>query len=114
MSYAAYSKGLSALLLSVNALAEVGGVSEALQKEWEISAPDLLRRSEFAAQMTSGKAWRFEGEMLEISQTYSDAGLPDAFHVAAAEIYGRMSGLKDLPPQALKSVVAALLVQSQK
>ena len=30
--------------------------------------------------MTSGKAWRFEGEMLEISEAYSDLGLPDTFH----------------------------------
>ena len=38
MSYAAYSKGASALLLSVNALAEAGGVTEALHAEWALSA----------------------------------------------------------------------------
>ena len=59
--------------------------------------------------MTSGKAWRFEGEMLEISETYSDVGLPDALHAGAAAVYERMAGLKDLPPQELEAVVAALL-----
>jgi hypothetical protein len=113
MSYAAYSKGASALLLSVNALAEAGGVADALRSEWAISAPDLLKRSEFTAKMTSGKAWRFQGEMLEISETYSNAGLPDDFHAGAAAIYERMSQLKDLPPQALDAVVAAILEQSR-
>ena len=113
MSYAAYSKGASALLLSVNALAEAGGVADALRSEWAISAPDLLKRSEFTAKMTSGKAWRFQGEMLEISETYSNAGLPDDFHAGAAAIYERMSQLKDLPPQALDAVVAAILEESR-
>ena len=113
MSYAAYSKGASALLLSVNALAEAGGVADALRSEWAISAPDLLKRSEFTAKMTSGKAWRFQGEMLEISETYSNAGLPDDFHAGAAAIYERMSQLKDLPPQALDAVVAAILERSR-
>ncbi len=112
MAYAAYSKGASALLLSVNALAEAGGVGEALHQEWAISAPDLLKRSEYTAAATSGKAWRFAGEMLEISETYSNAGLPDSFHAAAAAIYGRMQELKDLPPQTLDAVVAALLKQT--
>ena len=109
MSYAAYSKGASALLLSVNALAEVGGVTKALRSEWAISAPDLLKRSEVTARMTSGKAWRFEGEMLEISETYSDLGLPDTFHAGAAAVYERMAFLKDLPPQELETVVAAIV-----
>lgn len=113
MAYAAYSKGASALLLSVNALAEAGGVREALHQEWAISSPDLLKRSEYTAAMTSGKAWRFVGEMLEISENYSSAGLPDSFHTAAAAIYEHMSDLKDLPPQNLESVVAALLKRSQ-
>jgi transcription initiation factor TFIIIB Brf1 subunit/transcription initiation factor TFIIB len=53
------------------------------------------------------------GEMLEISENYSSAGLPDSFHTAAAAIYEHMSDLKDLPPQNLESVVAALLKRSQ-
>jgi hypothetical protein len=114
MSYAAYSKGASALLLSVNALAEAGDVTEALHNEWAMSAPDLLKQSQRAAQMTSGKAWRFEGEMLEISETYSSVGLPDALHAGAAEVYERMAALKDLPPQALEAVVAALLRPPEK
>ena len=114
MSYAAYSKGASALLLSVNALAEAGGVTEALRSEWAISAPDLLKRSEVTARMTSGKAWRFEGEMLEISETYSNLGLPDTFHAGAAAVYERMALLKDLPPQELEAVVEAIMKEADK
>ena len=111
MSYAAYSKGASALLLSVNALAEAGGVTEALHAEWALSA-HLLKQSQRAAQMTSGKAWRFEGEMLEISETYSNAGL--MLCTLARQRYQRMAALKDLPPQELEAVVAALLRQSMR
>ena len=44
---------------------------------------------------TAKKAWRFEGEMIEIAKTFLDANLPGGFHEAAAEIYERMSDLKD-------------------
>ena len=57
MSYAA-SKG-TALLLSVNALAEAGGVTEALHAEWALSAPHLLKQSQRLA-------WRFEGEIVHL------------------------------------------------
>jgi hypothetical protein len=50
--------------------------------------------------------------MLEISETYSDVGLPDALHAGAAAVYERMAALKDLPPQELEAVVAALLKQT--
>ena len=109
MTYAAYSKGTSALLLSVNALAQAGGVTDSLHREWALSAPDLLKRSEATAKMISGKAWRFAGEMLEVSETYSSVGLPDAFHAGAAELFERMSDLKYLSPQELESVVSELL-----
>ena len=71
-------------------------MSPALHAEWALSAPHLLKQSQRAAQMTSARP-RFEGEMLEISETYSNAGLPDALHAGAAEVHERMA-LKDLPP----------------
>ncbi len=109
MAYAAYTKGSAALLLAVNALAERNGVAEALRAEWAISQPGLAERSAGSARGTSGKAWRFVGEMEEIAATFAAAGLPDGFHQAAADLYARMSGLKDLPPADLDAVVAALL-----
>ena len=101
MCYAAYTKGLSALLLNVNALAAASGVTEALLAEWDRSQPGLAERAARSAQATARKAWRFEGEMREIARTFTDAGLPGDFHEAAAEIYRRMAPLKqdggDLP-----------------
>jgi len=111
MCYAAYSKGSSALLLAVRALAEAEGVSDALLEEWSISQPDLPRRVEGTARGTSGKAWRFVGEMEEIAATFAAQGLPGGFHQAAAEIYARMSGLKDVSGATLEDVLGALLAE---
>jgi len=109
MCYAAYTKGSSALLLAIRALAASEGVTEALLREWDISQHGLAARSEATAVGTSKKAWRFEGEMLEIAATFADAELPDGFHQAAAEIYRRMSDLKELDDVDIERVVETLL-----
>jgi len=109
MCYAAYTKGSSALLLAIRALAEAEGVNESLLEEWAISQPDLAPRSEGAARGTAAKAWRFVGEMEEIAATFSARSLPDGFHLAAAEVYRRMSALKDVPDADLDQVLASLL-----
>jgi 3-hydroxyisobutyrate dehydrogenase-like beta-hydroxyacid dehydrogenase len=96
MAYAAWTKGTSALLIAIRALAAAEGVDGALLREWAISQPDLGSRSEGAARGTASKAWRFVGEMHEIADTFATAGLPDNFHLAAAEIYARMAGFKDV------------------
>lgn len=95
MCYAAYTKGASALLLAVRALAEMESVTPALLAEWSLSQPGLTERSERAAAAAAGKAWRFEGEMHEIADTFEAARLPDGFHRAAADLYRRMAPLKD-------------------
>ena len=97
MAYAAFTKGSSALLLAIRALAERNGVSDELLAEWDISQPGLRSRSAGTAKSTSLKAWRFEGEMREIAATFAQAGLPSGFHEAAAEVYARMADLKDTP-----------------
>lgn len=108
MTYAAYSKGLSALLLDVCALAEAGGVSQALQEEWALSQPQLLASAQRAAVATAPKAWRFAAEMQEIADTFAAAALPDQFHRGAAQVYARMAALKHAPAPDLEQVVAAL------
>ena len=108
MCYAAYTKGTSALLLAIRALADAEGVTDALLAEWGISQSELQRRSEGAARGTAGKAWRFVGEMEEIAATFSAQDLPGGFHEAAAEIYRRMSELKDAEDPDLDQVLAAL------
>ena len=95
MVYAAYTKGVSALLMGVRALAASEGVDDALLAEWRRSQPDLPKRSEAAARDNARKAWRFVGEMEEIAATFEAAGLPGGFHEAAGEIYRRLTVYKD-------------------
>ena len=110
MAYAAYTKGTSALLAGILALAEREGVAEALRGEWAISQPELAAGGEARALGSAAKAWRFAGEMEEIADTFAGAGLPDGFHRAAAEIYRRLSEFKGVPePPALEAALTALL-----
>jgi 3-hydroxyisobutyrate dehydrogenase-like beta-hydroxyacid dehydrogenase len=109
MAYAAYTKGVSALLMGVRALAAAEGVDEALLAEWHRSQPDLPKRSEAAARDNARKAWRFVGEMEEITATFEAAGLPGDFHEAAAEIYRRLSVYKDATtPPSMADLVGPL------
>jgi 3-hydroxyisobutyrate dehydrogenase-like beta-hydroxyacid dehydrogenase len=89
MCFAAWTKGTTALLLDVRALALAEGVEGPLLAEWEQSLPDLAGRSLQSAQQAATKGWRWVGEMDEIAATFRAAGLPDGFHRAAAEIYAR-------------------------
>ena len=89
MCFAAWTKGTTALLLDVRALAVAEGVEGPLLDEWEHSLPDLAGRSLHAAQQAATKGWRWVGEMEQIAATFGSAGLPDGFHRAAAEIYAR-------------------------
>jgi 3-hydroxyisobutyrate dehydrogenase-like beta-hydroxyacid dehydrogenase len=109
MVYAAYTKGVSALLMGVRALAASEGVDDALLAEWGRSQPDLPKRSEAAARDNARKAWRFVGEMEEIAATFEAAGLPGGFHEAAGEIYRRLAGYKDAAtPPTMADLVAPL------
>jgi len=103
MAYAAYTKGSSALLMAIRALAAREGVDDALLGEWRRSQPELPKRSEAAARDNARKAWRFVGEMEEIAATFAGAGLPDGFHRAAGEIYRRLAPYKDTaePPSGM-------------
>ena len=109
MAYAAYTKGVSALLMGVRALAAAEGVDEALLAEWHRSQPDLPKRSEAAARDNARKAWRFVGEMEEITAAFEAAGLPGDFHEAAAEIYRRLAVYKDATtPPSMADLVGPL------
>jgi 3-hydroxyisobutyrate dehydrogenase-like beta-hydroxyacid dehydrogenase len=89
MSYAAWTKGTAALLLDIVALARDEGVEADLFSEWGATSPELLGRTQRAAQSAASKGWRWIGEMEEIAASFRTAGLPDGFHEAAAEIYRR-------------------------
>ncbi len=108
MAYAGFSKGSSALLLAVNAFARKSGVLEALHKEWEISAPGLVRRSQNTAASISRKAWRFGAEMDFISKSFDEKNLPPEFHQGASALYKALEDFKDQPPAELTTLLEAL------
>ena len=112
--YAAWSKGSSALLLAVRALAEVEEITEFLLKEWDLSQPGLRTRSETAAAGSAPKAWRFIGEMEEIASTFREAGLPESFHLGAAEIFKRLLAFKDQPGLLPLSQVLPEIIQRRE
>ena len=91
MTYAAYTKGLSALLLALRETSRANGVDQYLLDEWAISQPDLAAISELAAASSGPKAWRWVAEMEEIAATFAAAGQPDGFHRAAADVYRRVA-----------------------
>jgi 3-hydroxyisobutyrate dehydrogenase-like beta-hydroxyacid dehydrogenase len=94
MLYAAYTKGTGALLLAIISAAHRLGVATTLQAEWERSLPDLPDRAAWLLRRSGVKAWRFEPEMREIAATLAAAGLPDGFHLAAADVYHRLAELR--------------------
>ena len=110
MSYAAWTKGRTALLCAILATAEELGVWEELAQQWERDWPGFPEQSANRARRVTAKAWRFAGEMDEISATFEAAGLPGGFHAAAAELYRRIANFKDAPETpSLDTVLAALL-----
>jgi 3-hydroxyisobutyrate dehydrogenase-like beta-hydroxyacid dehydrogenase len=110
--YAAWTKGTSALLLAIIAVARVEGVDADLNAEWGISQTDLLPRANRVAEGSAPKAWRFAGEMDEIAATFRDAGLPPGFHDAAAEVFRRLSVFKDGAPPSFDDVIESLVAPS--
>jgi 3-hydroxyisobutyrate dehydrogenase-like beta-hydroxyacid dehydrogenase len=109
MCFAAYTKGTTALLCAILGTAETLGVREALEAQWSREGADFAGGAERRVRSVTAKAWRFAGEMDEISATFQDAGLPGGFHTAAAEIYRRMAGFKDAAQTpSLEEVLAAL------
>jgi 3-hydroxyisobutyrate dehydrogenase-like beta-hydroxyacid dehydrogenase len=110
MAYAAWTKGTTALLLAARALARAEGVEDALLTEWALSQPHLAAQSERAAASAATKGWRWIAEMEEIAHCMAEAGLPDGFHQAAAEIYRRCPRLPGagIDDTVLTAVLAAI------
>jgi 3-hydroxyisobutyrate dehydrogenase-like beta-hydroxyacid dehydrogenase len=89
MAYGGWTKGTSALILAIRAVARREGVEEHLLEEWRLSQPALETLSDRSAALAMTKGWRWVGEMEEVAATFADAGLPAGFHEAAAEIFNR-------------------------
>lgn len=110
MCFAAYTKGSTALLCAILAVAEELGVRSALEQQWSRGGSDFTIKTHQQVQGVTAKAWRFEGEMKEISDTFEDVGIPGGFHQAAASIYARLvifKGANEVP--VLDKILDALL-----
>ena len=111
MAYAGWNKTQQALLMAVRAYAIREGVDEALLREWALSQPELTKRSERAVAGTARKAWRFVGEMDELTAAFAAAGVPEHFHQAGAEVYRRLADYKDTPAPPSVGEVAKTLAR---
>ena len=108
MCYAAWSKGTSALLVAIRAVAAANRVEAALVKQWDAGNRDLIARSQNVG-ATAARAWRWSGEMLEIAKTFEAAGLPGGFHEASAAVFDRLAPFKDAGPGVtIEQLVATL------
>ncbi|NIV39200.1 MAG: DUF1932 domain-containing protein [Anaerolineae bacterium] len=97
MCYAAWTKGSTALLSAILATADAFDVWENLRVQWDRDWPDFSERAVNRARRVTAKAWRFAGEMEEISSTFDAAGAPGEFHAGAAILYRRLAHFKDAP-----------------
>ena len=110
MCFAANTKGTAALMCAILAAAENLGVREDLFRQWSTGGMNMAERAAEQVRGVTSKAWRFEGEMREISSTFEEAGVPGGFHAAAAVLYSRIAEFKDAPAKpSLEEVLAALL-----
>jgi 3-hydroxyisobutyrate dehydrogenase-like beta-hydroxyacid dehydrogenase len=108
MCYAAYSKGTTALLASILATAQAYDVREELYWQWDMDYPGFSEQVNNRVFRTTGKAWRFAGEMEEIAVTFEEAGLPGGFHKAAADVFQRMAERAPGSPGFLEEILAIL------
>lgn len=114
MCYAAYTKGSTALLCAGLATAERLGVREELEHQWSRHGSGFARQAQERVRRVTAKAWRFAGEMNEISATFSAAGLPGGFHAAAHDLYERIAHFKDAPSTPSLGQVLAALLQGER
>jgi len=113
MCYAAYSKGMTALVCAVLASAEQLNVRQALTAQWTRDDAGFVDQTTRRIQGGAVKAWRFEGEMREIAATFRASGMPGGFHDAAAEVYQRLAPFKEGGKPELAAVLQVLLHQRQ-
>ncbi len=109
MAYAGWSKGSTALLMTQVALARAEGVESAFFDEMELSLPGIREKLASGSVRSATKAWRFVGEMNEITQSLDDAGLPGAWFAGAADTYSRLADFKDQTGIAQSDIIEALL-----
>lgn len=111
MSYAALTKGTTAIFVQLLAAAQANGVLEALGAEMRLSQPEAWARSERDLAGLPPRAYRWVGEMLQIADTFEDAGLDGGLFRGAAAVYEAVAALEGeggIP--ATREALAAALV----
>lgn len=107
MVFAAYTKGSTALLTAILAVAEANGVRSDLEKQW---GDVFTQQTHARVTANTAKAWRFSGEMREIAGTFAEAGVSGDFHLAAANVFEMLSQFKDAKESPdISEVIKALL-----
>jgi 3-hydroxyisobutyrate dehydrogenase-like beta-hydroxyacid dehydrogenase len=91
MTYAAWTKGTTALLVAIRATARSLGVEDELLTEWALSLPGLPTRSQQAARTGAERGWRWAYELEEVGRTFAAAGQPAGFGAAAADVFRGLS-----------------------
>jgi len=114
MCYAANTKGTTALLCAILATAESLGVRAELEHQWSRGGSDFVEQTSQRVRRVTEKAWRFVGEMNEISTTFEDAGLPGDFHTGASVIYRRIANFKNAPTTPPLGDVLTALIQNKE
>ncbi|MFK7995040.1 MAG: DUF1932 domain-containing protein [Granulosicoccus sp.] len=109
MTYAGWTKGSMALLMTQFALARQQNVESALLDEWALSLPGLADQLKNACTSSAPKAWRFSGEMREIADTLENAGLPRGWFDAADASYQRLGDFKNQTDVDHQDVIDKLL-----
>ena len=87
MVYAAGTKGLSTLQTALLMTAKQQGVLEPLLEELEFSQAENLQRMKNRIPFLPADSKRWVPEMEEIAKTFKASGLPDGFHLAAADTF---------------------------
>ena len=87
MCYAGLTKGTWTLHTSLLLAAEKMGVRQTLLQEFANSQVDDLRQMEKRLPFIPADAERWIGEMEEIAKCFKEVGVPDGFHMGAADIF---------------------------
>jgi len=110
MSYAGITKGLTGLTTTMilSAYASSPATAKALLNEMASSQPAILKRCTWSIPDAFPKAYRFEGEMREISDFVKEQLGPgeSQVHEGLASVYGRLVGMVNAPNDELEGLKA--------
>ena len=87
MSYAAMTKGLTAIAINSTIIAKLAGVDAAFAEELNFSQPNLFAHMQKWLPDMCPKAYRWVGEMEEIGKTYNENNLPGELFYGIAKTY---------------------------